>query len=262
MRLTKYLIFFFIFFASACSVTKKCQFKDYSYIKVIKVIDGDTVLLSNKKILRYIGIDTPEITRKTEKGFIYQPQPFAIEAKEYNKKLVEGKYIRVEFDIEKIDKYGRLLGYCFVDDIFVNAKLLEDGFAAVYTKPPNLKYKDLFLKLQKDAREKRKGLWGAYETIEHTQAYKYIGQIRTVQGKVLSTYKSKKCLFLNFGNDYKTDFTITIFNDALENFYRQNIDPANFYLGKVVQVTGRLRHYNGPEIIIYTPADIEIIDEK
>ncbi|MCM8830887.1 MAG: thermonuclease family protein [Candidatus Omnitrophica bacterium] len=259
MRLFRYLVFILFLFSVNC-VSKTNYPQDYSHIKVVKVIDGDTIILENGKTLRYIGIDTPEITKRTEAGFIYQPQPFALEAKEYNKKLVEGKYIGIEFDIEKIDKYGRLLGYCFVDDIFVNAKLLEEGFAIVYTKPPNLKYVDLFLKLQKDAQKMHKGLWGAYEVIDHTQAYKYIGQIRTVQGKVLSTYKSGKCVFLNFGIDYKTDFTITIFNDALENFYRQNIDPLKFYLGKTVQVTSKIHQYNGPEIIVYTPEEIEVLN--
>ena len=66
----------------------------------------------------------------------------------------------LEFDAQKRDKYGRLLAYVYVDDVFVNAWLVENGFAQVMTVPPDVKYQDLFLKLQKEARQNKKGLWG------------------------------------------------------------------------------------------------------
>jgi micrococcal nuclease len=74
----------------------------------------------------------------------------------------------LEFDIERYDRYGRLLAYVFVRDakgkrIFVNAELVRNGFARVYTKPPNVRYADLFIRLQEEAREKRKGLWSVYK---------------------------------------------------------------------------------------------------
>ena len=233
---------------------------DYSNIKVLEVIDGDTIRLENQKLLRYIGIDTPEIRIRKGNNFIYSPQPFAEEAKEFNRKLVEGKKIRIEFDIEKIDKYGRLLGYVFVKDTFVNAKLLEEGYAVLYTNPPNLKYIELFKKLQKEAQTKKRGLWGAYEVISSDLAHLYINQIRTVKGVVLNSYKTEKCIFLNFGEDYKKDFTIVIFKDNFKYFYEKNIDPKTFYTGKTVQITGKIIDYNGPEIIARTPEDIEVIN--
>ncbi len=82
------------------------------------------------------------------------------EAYEANRKLVEGKKVRLEFDVEKRDKYGRLLAYVYVDDTFVNAWLVENGFAQVSTYPPNMKYTKYFWKLQKKAVEEHKGLWG------------------------------------------------------------------------------------------------------
>jgi len=235
---------------------------DYSQIRVLEVIDGDTVKLSSGRLLRYIGLDTPEIRVKKEGQFVYSPQPFAQEAKEYNRKLVEGKRVRIEFDVEKKDHYGRLLGYCFVADTFVNAELIEQGYAVIYTRPPNVKYADLFLKLQKQARQEKRGLWGSYEVIDQSQAYLYINQIRTVRGRVLSTYKSAKCVFLNFGRDYKTDFTVVIFNNALSAFYNKGIDPQSFYSGKVVEVSGRIKEYNGPEIIVNSPYEIEIVEGR
>ncbi|MBU1112249.1 MAG: thermonuclease family protein [Candidatus Omnitrophica bacterium] len=252
--MAKKLLFLVIFLISCRSIPQ-----DHSQILVSEVIDGDTVRLANGRLLRYIGIDTPETNLKKGGKFIYQPQPFAEEAKEYNRKLVEGKTVKIEFDLEKEDKYGRLLGYCFVDDIFVNAKLIEQGYAVLYTYPPNVKYADRFFDLQKQARDKKAGLWGSYQVIAPEAAGNLIGQIRTVQGKVLSTYQSAKCVFLNFGQDYKTDFTVVIFNNSLGAFRQQGIDPVSFYRDKTVSVSGRIREYNGPEIIVNTPYEIEII---
>ena len=237
-----------------------CTPQDYSHIKVLEVIYGDTVRLSNGYLLRYIGLDTPEVRIRKGGRFIYSPQPFSLEAKEFNRKLVENKFIKLEFDVVKKDKYGRLLGYCFVGDKFVNAELIKEGYASLYTFPPNVKYVDLFVKLQKEAREGAKGFWGGYKTVDSGEAYKYINQIRTVRGRVLSTYQSQKCVFLNFGQDYKTDFTIVVFNNSLKYFKDKGIEPVSFYRGKIVQVTGKIREYNGPEIIVNSPLEMEVIN--
>lgn len=121
---------------------------------VARVIDGDTIKLVNGERVRYIGIDTPEL-HHPKKLVEY----LAKEAKEFNQKLVGGKVVRLEFDVEKRDKYGRLLAYVYVGNTFVNARLLEEGYAQILTIPPNLKYADEFLKLQRKAREENRGLW-------------------------------------------------------------------------------------------------------
>ncbi|MBN3039858.1 MAG: thermonuclease family protein, partial [Candidatus Omnitrophica bacterium] len=207
---------------------------DYSSVKVIEVIDGDTIRLENGKLLRYIGLDTPELRDKKNGNFVFNPQPYSQEAAQYNRGLVEGKNIRVEFDLVQMDKYKRLLGYCFLGDIFINAKLLEEGLAALYTCPPNVKYSQLFVKNQREARQNKKGIWSGHEVVSADKAYQYIGQIRCVRGRVLATYQSKKCVYLNFGSNYKEDFTVVIFNDALEQFRTKGIDPCTFYKDKLI----------------------------
>ncbi|MDD5195378.1 MAG: thermonuclease family protein [Candidatus Omnitrophica bacterium] len=245
-----------------CSLPPKTEYRASSYanIQVADVIDGDTIRLANGKLLRYIGIDTPESRIKKGSSFIYNPQPGAVEATKFNKSLVSGKKIRIEFDVQKTDKYGRLLGYCYVGDTFVNARLIKEGYAVLLTYPPNVKYTDLFVKLQKEAREARRGLWGAYAVIEHTQADRYINQVRTVRGKILNTHRTKKCTLLNFSNNSKEDFTIVIFANSYRFFENAGIDPVTFYKGKTVEISGRIRSYNGPEIIANTPQDIEVIE--
>ena len=127
--------------------------------KVLYVVDGDTVKLTTLESLRYIGIDTPE-TKHPRKPVEY----YGKEASAFNKHLVEGKDILVEFDVTEKDRYGRLLGYVFLEDgTFVNALLVKQGYAKVYTCPPNVKYSSLFYKLQAEARENNRGLWGKTE---------------------------------------------------------------------------------------------------
>ena len=235
---------------------------DYTHIKVSKVIDGDTVRLSNGKLLRYIGMDTPEVRLYRKGEWIYNPQPFALAAKKLNRKLVENKFVKVEFDVDKFGSYGRMLGYLFVGNTFVNAKLVEQGLAVLYTRPPDVKYTDLFIRMQKEARENRRGLWGKLSIITSDEAGNFINQIRVVKGRVLNTYQSKKVIYLNFGQNYKTDFTVIIFNDCWKLFEDKGINPVVFYRGKTIEVWGRIREYHGPEIIAGSPSQIKIIDEN
>lgn len=116
--------------------------------KVKEVIDGDTILLGNGQKVRYIGIDTPE-----------RSDTFYREAKELNRKLVQDKDMVLEFDVQSEDRYGRLLAYVYADDILVNAELLKNGLAVVYTYPPNVKYASYFIGLQKKARDESLGIW-------------------------------------------------------------------------------------------------------
>ncbi|MBU0694757.1 MAG: thermonuclease family protein [Candidatus Omnitrophica bacterium] len=260
------LSFCLLFFLACSSPQEKSRYlNNYSQIRVIDVIDGDTIVLENNRHLRLIGMDTPEIRKKEAGKFIYQPQAFSREAKQFVEKLVKGKMVRVEFDLEKEDKYSRLLGYCFLKkeagEVFLNKKLLREGLAVLYTFPPNVRYVEEFLKAQKEARKDKRGLWGAYEIIAPGEARNFIGQIRTVRGKVLSTYDSGKAVFLNFGQNYKSDFTIVIFKNSLVYFNQIGIKPNIFYKGKTIEVSGRIREYNGPEIIANSPYEIEVLDE-
>lgn len=130
------------------------------YYSVTKVVDGDTFWTDDGSPrglkIRLIGIDAPE-TRETGRK---KPGYYGEEAKEYLTRLLDGKKVRLEFDIGRRDKYGRTLAYVYLPDgVFVNAELIRRGFATVLTVPPNVKYAGLFVKLQQKARKKRRGLW-------------------------------------------------------------------------------------------------------
>jgi len=132
---------------------------DSATVQVVRVIDGYTIqvccVFGDRVKVRYIGVDTPE-THHPMKGV----EPYGMEAAEANRKLVDGKTVRLEFDVQQLDKYGRTLAYVYLEDgTFVNAWLVKNGYAMVLTIPPNVKHEGLFLKLQREAREARRGLW-------------------------------------------------------------------------------------------------------
>jgi micrococcal nuclease len=123
---------------------------------VIHVVDGDTLKLSTGEEIRLIGVDTPETTHP------HKPvEAFGQEATAFTKQMAEGKEVQLEFDVQRKDKYGRTLAYAYVRGQMLNAELVRQGYAQVATFPPNVKYQELFLKLQREAREAKRGLWDA-----------------------------------------------------------------------------------------------------
>lgn len=127
-------------------------------VKVNRVIDGDTFEIINrgqKERVRLIGMDTPESVKPGEKA-----EPWGVEAGRYTKNLIENRMVRLEFDVQKQDRYGRLLAYVYLEDgTLLNARLLEEGLAVVFTVPPNVKMADNFLEIQRQARAGKKGIW-------------------------------------------------------------------------------------------------------
>jgi len=144
--------------------------KTYNYADVLvtRVVDGDTLVLETGERVRLIGIDTPELhvsnklyrdAQRTNQD-ITTIQKMGRRSYEFTKNLVEGKRVSLEFDVDKYDRYDRLLAYVYLKDgTLVNAKIVEEGYASLMTYPPNVKYSDLFLSLYRQAREAKRGLW-------------------------------------------------------------------------------------------------------
>jgi micrococcal nuclease len=134
-------------------------------VTVRRVIDGDTIELASGIHVRYIGIDTPELRRRVGTRWITVNEPYAREAYEFNRSLVEGRPVRLETDDESTDRYGRLLAYVYVADpstgawILANAELVRAGLARVMPVAPNRRYEDRFKGLETEARKRGAGLW-------------------------------------------------------------------------------------------------------
>lgn len=130
------------------------------------MIDGDTIRVAGGRSVRLIGIDTPE-TKDPR-----QPvQCFGQEASARTVSLVPpGTPIRLVYDVQRTDRYRRTLAYVYrlSDGLFVNAALVQEGFARVATFPPNVAHVEQFVALQREAREANRGLWGACPAAEPT----------------------------------------------------------------------------------------------
>ena len=225
--------------------------------RVKQVIDGDTIELDGGERVRYLGLDTPETRKRQGETWVYAPQPYAEKAKEFNRQLVEGRFIRLEFDIQKRDKYNRLLAYCFVGDTFVNARILEEGLALLYTSSPNVKYVDLLVKKQQEARQNNRGIWGEIQVIAPKDAQAWLNQIVTVEGRVSSLYQSSKVSILNFS---RSKFKAVIFKDDYPVFMSAGVSLSS-YKGKTVRLSGKVREYKDNfEIIVRHPSSIEVMD--
>jgi len=129
--------------------------------RVVRVIDGDTIVIDRglgDERLRYIGMDTPETVKPGA-----AVEWMGLEASAANKALVEGKTVVLEKDVSETDRYDRLLRHVWLRDatwLLVDLELVRDGYAWVSTYPPDVKYADLYLAGQVDAREHERGLWG------------------------------------------------------------------------------------------------------
>ena len=145
----------FLYLFSTAALAALCQAEgDLTFAAVRKVVDGDTLELTDGRKVRLVGVNTPELDH--EKG---NHQAFAVAATKRLRQLVQdGVYWQAAFDDE--DRYGRKLYYLFTKDRnSVASQLLSDGLGYRIAIPPNLAYQDCFVRSEAQAREKRVGLW-------------------------------------------------------------------------------------------------------
>ena len=142
---------------SIASSSPRSDLRSPNVYLVSRVVDGDTIELENREKVRYIGMNTPETVDPRR-----PVQCFGHEASAKNKALVEGKQVTLVPDVEDRDKYHRLLRYVYLEDgTFVNLELVKEGYATVYTFPPNVAHVSEFKTAEKSAREAQLGLWNS-----------------------------------------------------------------------------------------------------
>ena len=122
---------------------------------VTRFIDGDTVVVEGVGTVRLIGVDTPETVDPRR-----PVQYFGMEASDFTKQLATGKRVRLEFDQDRTDRYGRTLAYLYLqpDNLLLNAEIIRQGYGFAYTQFPFRMMAD-FRALEREAREAGRGLW-------------------------------------------------------------------------------------------------------
>ncbi|MCL6481024.1 MAG: thermonuclease family protein [Firmicutes bacterium] len=121
---------------------------------VLRVVDGDTLILDGEERVRLIGVDTPESVDPRR-----PVEAFGKEAAAFTRRLAEGRRVRLAYDEQRIDRYGRTLAYVYLEGgTFLNAEIIRQGYGHAYTRLP-FAYAEQFLQYEREAREARRGLW-------------------------------------------------------------------------------------------------------
>jgi micrococcal nuclease len=215
----------------------------HSYYSVKKVYDGDTVLLSNGNKIRFLGINTPEVEGRHKSA-----QAGGEDAKRWLLKVLKNKRIRLERDVEKKDKYKRLLAHIFTEDnLHINLELIKRGFGTVSIYPPNLKYTDILIKAQQHAEQDKLGIWQrteyARKPANQLNRSNYKGWQRIV-GEVKNIHHTKKNSYLKFSESFSLKVSkkyIALFPD-LKNFKNKKIEVRGWITKQKNKFTLFVRH--------------------
>jgi micrococcal nuclease len=242
----------FLVFITACPAQAAHAGAVTTSATVIRVVDGDTVELDNGQRVRLLGIDTPE------KG-----EPMANEASDMLRQLIGSGPVKLISCQEK-DPYDRLLSIVWVGNVNVNMALIREGMAfPLLIGPCGVPVADEVLEGASDAARASKGLYSGevIKIVSHLDADTLIGSRAMVRGNILSIHKGRKAWHLNFGDDYRTDFTVVLFEQGRSRFREFGIDPSDL-VGAEVLVIGKVKRYNGPEIILRGPDQILVLKYK
>jgi micrococcal nuclease len=230
---------------------------------VVEVIDGDTLMIEppveGLGELRLAGIEAPKPPLARPQG---QPWPLADQARDVLRDLTAGKQVRLAFGARKSDRYRRLVVQLYrADGLWIQGELLRRGLARVHTAWDNRGLAADMLAAEAQARAARRGLWNnpAYAVLTPMGTARHVGSFQIVEGKVLTAQRVKNRIYLNFGADWRDDFTVTIDAEALALFAEAGVDPLALE-GRTVRVRGWLEKLNGAVIEATHPEQIEILE--
>lgn len=215
-----------------------------------EAIDGDTIRLANGKELRLMGLLAPK-----------DDEPLAEAAKKALDRLVRGKKIVLAAEAPP-DRYGRRRAQAVLhgSDTWLQAEMLIRGLARVATQTDAAAATDQLLALERSAREQRQGLW-ADKRYQIRAASQFIpaGRFEIVEGQLLTVGRGTGKSYLNFGADWKTDFTITVDTEANKRLRQAKITLKKLE-GQKLRVRGYVLLTNGPMIELSHPEQLELLD--
>ena len=234
---------------------------------VSEVVDGDTVRLdraiAGATQVRLVGIQAPKLPLGRP-GFV--AWPLAQESKRALEAMVLGRAVRFGHGGRRRDRHGRLLAHLHVedgaggDDRWVQGELLRLGMARVYTFSDNRRLAAEMLALEGAARTLRRGIWAHpfYAVRAPQETGRLVDTFQIVEGKVLDAARVKSRVYLNFGLDWRTDFTVAVSPKARRLFEDSGLDPGSLK-GRRVRVRGWIKRFNGPLIDASHPEQIEVL---
>lgn len=227
---------------------------------VSEIVDGDTVVLDDGREVRLVGIQAPKLPLGRRN---FKKWPLADRAREELSALVLGRTVTLAYGGQRVDRHGRQLAHLVLPDGgWVQRILLSQGMARVYSFPDNRALVAEMLVAERAARKARAGIWanGYYAIRQADGTGRDIGSFQLVEGVVLETANVRGTTYLNFADDWRSDFTIVIGRKALAMFEAAGIDPLAL-AGRRVRIRGWLDKRNGPMIAATHPEQIEVLTD-
>lgn len=223
------------------------------------MIDATTLQIHDGRFVRLSGVESPDYDHDN-------PGIYSMLARDILSDMLSGQSVRLY--ITKDSEHGRenRIGMILAqverlsDHLWVQGSLLELGLVRVRTSLFNPEMAQLMYALEHNARSEKAGLWSeeGFQILTPDQTEASIGSAQIVEGKVLSTAMKNNRVYLNFGPDWRTDFTVTIAPENRRAFSKAGIDPLQLR-NKTIRVRGWVDSYNGPYIQVDHPEAIEII---
>ncbi len=233
--------------------------------RVVEVVDGDTVVLDamveGASQVRLVGIQAPKLPLG-RKGF--PKWPLAAAAKMALTKIIGEEPVRLSFGGSRMDRHRRHLAHLHLGDgTWVQGRMLRLGMARVYSFSDNRALVAEMLALEDQARTARRGIWGlryyAVRSADDVLALsRDVGTFQLVEGRVFDVARVKGTVYLNFGANWRDDFTISVDARARRLFSEAGIDPLALN-GQAVRVRGWLKRRNGPLIVVTHPEQLEVL---
>ena len=226
--------------------------------RIVSVIDGDTVRIDTGADVRLTGIQAPKLPLGRA-GF--RAWPLADRAKSVLERLADGKAARLEYRGRKIDRWGRLLAHVYIGEIWLQQEMVRLGMARVYTFADNRGGAAELYNAERAARAEKAGIWALdwYRVRQPADLADSIDTFQIVEGSPRSTAIVRGQGFVNFGADWRTDFTISIPRSKMRLFRASGVKIAG-YEGKRIRVRGWLVKRNGPMISVSHPEQIEVLE--
>ncbi len=246
--------------AAATAGAQPAGLADGGVARVVEVIDGDTVRLDDGRQVRLIGIQAPKLPLGRSN---FPTWPLADIAKEHLESLAGGRRVRLAYGGRRMDRHGRALAHLTSQDgVWLQGEMLRQGLARVYSFADNRAAVAEMLALERQARAAGRGIWSHpyYVIVDQAVAEQHLDRFALVEGIVLDAAVVRRRGYLNFGPDYRTDFTASVAPEDMKLFRDANVDLTDL-VGRRVRVRGWLRSFNGPMIDVTHPEQIEVLEE-